>query len=66
MKNKRKGMDLLFQFHLWHRLNKKIKTQRNQIHKEGEENQRQRLKLERCREGRGGGWGVGGKRVGGG
>jgi hypothetical protein len=33
MKNKRKGMDLLFQFHLCHRLNKKIKTQRNQIHK---------------------------------
>jgi hypothetical protein len=44
MKNKRKGMDLLFQFHLWHRLNKKIKTQRNQIHKGGEENQRQKVK----------------------
>jgi hypothetical protein len=33
MKNKRKRMDL-FQFHLWHRLNRRI-----QIHKGGEENQ---------------------------
>ena len=40
MKNKRKEIDLLFQFHLWHKLNKRIKTQRNQIHKGGEENQR--------------------------
>jgi len=28
MKNKRKRMDLLFLFHLWHRLNRRIKIRK--------------------------------------
>jgi hypothetical protein len=62
MKNKRKGMDLLFQFHLWHKLNRRIKKKKKK-HKgtksirEGRKiKAKLRVKGERCREGRGRGW----------